>query len=99
MMDQLETISQGLRRARTKQFIQLGALVGKAGLLETFGITVGSDLQKDPETQRPISALFKGLLELNEMANSEDVHMQFYAEQGLAELRKLKRENSKTPES
>ena len=95
MMDKLETTSVALRKARNHQLIQLGALIEKAGLLETFEITPGADLQKDPETQRPVAALFKGLLELNKMAQAGEIHMQLYAEQGLAELRKSKREKVK----
>lgn len=87
-MDKQEFTSQGLRRARTRSLIQLGALIETAGLLETFGITLGADLQKDPDTQRPVAALFKGLLELNQMAKSEDVHLQSWAEQGLEVLGK-----------
>lgn len=95
MMSEFETSSQGLRRARTRCMIQLGALIEKAGLLETFEITPGADLQKDPETKLPVAALFKGLLELNQMAKSGDIHMQLYAQQGLAELKKSKREKAK----
>ena len=62
----------------------LGALIDKAGLL---GITLGKDLQKDPEMKDPIASLFKGLLVLNEMANSEDVHLPLWAQQGLEKLR------------
>ena len=87
-MGKLETTSVALRKARNHQLIQLGALIEKAGLLETFEITPGSDLQKDPETKLPVAALFKSLLELNQMAQSGDIHMQIYAQQGLAELRK-----------
>lgn len=94
-MDKQEFTSQGLRRARTRSIIQLGGLIEKAGLLETFGITLGTDLQKDPLMKNPIAALFKGLLELDAMARSGDIHMQLYATQGLAELKKSKREIAK----
>lgn len=95
MMSEFETTSVGLRKARNRQLIQLGALIEKAGLLETFEITPGSDLQKDPETQLPVAALFKGLLELNQMGQAGEIHMQLYAQQGLAELKKPKREKAK----
>ena len=65
----------------------------KARLLETFGITLGLDLQKHPDMKKPIAALFKGLLELNALANSEDVHIPTWAQQGLEELRKTKDRN------
>jgi hypothetical protein len=95
MMDKIETTSVALRKARNHQLIQLGALIEKAGLLETFEITPGSDLQKDPETRLPVAALFKGLLALNQMAQAGEIHMQLYATQGLAELKKSKREQAK----
>ena len=64
-MNQLENTSVSLKKARNRQLTQLGAQIQKAGLLETFEITPGVDLQKDPEIKLPIAALFKGLLELN----------------------------------
>jgi hypothetical protein len=60
----------------------------KAGLLETFQITLGSDMQKDPEMKEPIAALFKGLLVLNEMAQSKEVNLSLWSWQGLEALRK-----------
>lgn len=90
MMSELKITSHQIRRARTRSLIQLGGLISRSGLLETFGITPGVDLQKDPETQKPAAALFKGFLILNEMANSEDVHLSNWAQQGLEELRTLK---------
>lgn len=93
-MDKQEFTSQGLRRARTRSIIQLGGLIEKAGLLETFGITLGTDLQKDPLMKNPIAALFKGLLELDAMARSGDIHMQLYATQGLEAFGKMKKKNS-----
>ena len=82
MMNKLELTSHGFRRARTRSLIMLGALIDKAGLLETFSIKLGLDLQKDPTMRDPIAALYKGLLHLNEIANSEDIH-QLWAQQGL----------------
>lgn len=90
IMDQLGNTSVGLRKARNRQFIQLGALIQKAGLLETFEIPLGADLQKDPETKLPVAALFKGLLEFNKMAHSGDVHLPLWGQQGLEELGKEK---------
>lgn len=60
----------------------------KAGLLETFHIELGMDLQKDPEMKEAGASLFKGLLVLNEIANSDAVHLQVLTEQGLEALRK-----------
>ena len=70
--------------------MQLGALVSTAGLVKTFGITLGKDLQRDPEMKEPVAALFKGLLVLNEMVESGETHLPLWTEQGLEELGKLK---------
>lgn len=93
-MHKLDTTSQQMRRARTRTLVALGGLVTKSGLLETFDIPLGADLQKDPEIQKPVAALFKGLLELNAMVQSGDLYLPLMAEQGLAEFRKLKRKKS-----
>ncbi len=92
MMHKLELTSRTARKARTRCLIVLGALVDKAGLLETFGITLGEDLQKSPEMKEPVAALFKGLLVLNEMAKSEDVH-ELWAQQGLLAFGEIKKKN------
>lgn len=88
-MSKLNIHSRDIRRARTRSLIQLGGLLEKAGLVEAFGITLGRDLQKDPEMKEPIGALFKGLLVLNEMVNSSEVNLPLYAKQGLEELKKM----------
>ncbi len=88
-MSLLEIDSRGLRRARTRSMIQLAGLIKQTGLLESFGITLGLDLQKDITMKEPIAGLFKGLLVLKEMADSPDVHKQLWATQGLEALKKL----------
>lgn len=90
-MDKLKITSHQARRARTHSLVQLGALIETSGLLETFGIVLGTDLQKDPLMKYPTSSLFNGLLELNATAKSGDIHMRSYAEQGLEAFAKLKR--------
>jgi hypothetical protein len=65
----------------------LEGLIEKAGLMETFGITLGEDLQKSPDMKEPVAALFKGFLVLNKIANSEDVDLQLWAAQGLENLK------------
>jgi hypothetical protein len=90
-MVRLNHSSQEIRRARTRSLIQLGALVETAGLLETFEISLGTDLQKDPEAKLPVAALFKGLLELNRMVQSGDFYIPLMGEQGLAAFGELKR--------
>lgn len=72
-------------------FNTIGGLIEKSGLLETFHIKLGSYLQKDPEMKEPISALFKGLLVLNEIANSSEVCLQIWAIQGLEILHDLRK--------
>lgn len=94
MMDRFEVTSHSFRRARTRSLIQLGALIETAGLLDTFEITLGSDLQKDPAMKRTVAALFKGLLELNTMAKTGDLHMPLMAEQGLKVFGELREERS-----
>ena len=80
----LQTSSSSQRRARTRSLIQLGGLLELAGTLDVFGIPLGVDLQKDISVKNNIAALFKGLLELNEMAKSlEDVDLNLWALQGL----------------
>lgn len=74
------------RRARTRSLIQLGGLIEKAGLLETFGIELGLDLQKDLTMKEPIAALFKGLLDLNESAQTDHAHFALWSQEGLQEL-------------
>ncbi|OFW73377.1 MAG: hypothetical protein A2W46_03075 [Alphaproteobacteria bacterium RIFCSPHIGHO2_12_42_13] len=88
IMNALKINSHGFRRARTRSLIVLGGLIEKSGLLETFQLTLGDDFQKDPETRDPIAALFKGLLVLNEMAQSEDVYLSLWVSQGLEALAK-----------
>ena len=83
-----ELKSREFRRARTRSLVQLGGLMDKSGLLKTFEIPLGLDLQKDPETKEPVAALYKGLLVLNEIANSEEVYLPLWSQQGLEALAK-----------
>ena len=66
--------------------IQLAGLMEKAGLLETFGLILGKDFQKDPAIKEPIAALYKGLIVLNELAQSDEVYLPLWAQQGLEEM-------------
>jgi hypothetical protein len=84
----LQTSSSAQRRARTRSLIQLGGLLELAGTLDVFGIPLGVDLQKDISVKNNIAALFKGLLELNEMVNSsEEVDLNLWALQGMEALK------------
>ncbi len=78
------------RRARTRSMIALGGLLKKSGLLETFQIELGLDLQKDITMREPVAALFKGFLTLNEMISSEEVSLKIWAVQGLELLAQSK---------
>ena len=86
----MDSLSLEHRRTRTRFLIQLGGLVEKSGLLETFGITLGEDIQKSSDMKEPVAALFKGFLVLDEMANSEDVNLQIWSSQGLDDFEKIK---------
>ena len=90
-MTKLETHSRSNRKARTRSMIQLAGLMEKAGLLETFGLILGRDFQKDPEMKESITALYKGLLVLNELAQSEEVHLPLWAQQGLEKMVNLQK--------
>lgn len=92
-MNILEIDSRGLRRARVRSLIALGGLLKKSGLLEIFQIELGLDLQKDITMKEPIAALFKGLVTLNELAQSDDMmNLQLWAMQGLEMLARSKKE-------
>lgn len=94
-MNTLEIDSHGLRRARTRSLIQVATLCDKAGLLETFGIVLGEDLQKSLEMKEPVAALFKGFLVLQEMVHSGEANLTLYATQGLEALREVNVKNKK----
>jgi hypothetical protein len=85
-MDKLEYSSSAQRRARTRSLIQLGGILEKAGIVETFGISLGADLQKDLPMKKPIAALFKALIDLNSLAQSDGANMTLWAQQGLEAL-------------
>ena len=85
-MDKIGYSSNAERRARTRSLIQLGGLMEKAGIVNTFGITLGTDLQQDPAMKQPIAALFKALLNLNALTQSEETNLTLLAQQGLEAL-------------
>lgn len=93
IMNELELTSHQMRRARTRSLVALGGLVAKSGLLETFDITLGEDLQKNLNLQKPVAALFRSFLELNAMLKAGDLYIPLMVEQGLEEFGKLKRKN------
>jgi hypothetical protein len=83
MMDQLDTTSQELRRARVRSLIQIGGLLERAGTLDVFNIPLGMDLQKDPSVKNNIAALFKSLLITNNMVTSHEFDLNVLTLQGL----------------
>ena len=90
-MNSLNLTHHGMKRARARSLILVGALVEKAGLLKTFELPVGRDFQRDGELKMQISALYKGLLVLNEMVVSGEVHVPLWSHQGLAALAQTKK--------
>jgi len=66
-MHRLEITSPTAKKARTRSLIQVGSLCDNAGVLKSFGISLGKDLQKDPEMQEPAAALFKEFVRLSKM--------------------------------
>ena len=73
------------RRARTRTLIQLGGLFEKSGLMETFDVQVGDNIQENLEKKENVFAILGGLLELKEMMCNHDFHIDLLAQKG-AEL-------------
>lgn len=96
-MSKLELNSSGMRRARTRSLIQIGGLVDKSGLLETFNVVLGKDLQQDPAMKEGVAAFFKGLLVLNDIATSDEIHRGVWTQQGLEVLAKSKNKKDFVP--
>ncbi|MBY0273506.1 MAG: hypothetical protein K2X02_08930 [Alphaproteobacteria bacterium] len=65
-MHRLEITSPTAKKARTRTLIEVGSLCENAGVLKSFGIILGKNLQKDPEMQKPTAALFKEFVRLSE---------------------------------
>lgn len=66
-MHKLEITSPTAKKARTRTLIAVGSLCEDAGVLKSFGIILGKNLQKDPAMQEPAAALFKELVRLARM--------------------------------
>lgn len=73
-MHKLELTSRAARKARTKTLIGIGDLAAKTGLLDTFGIILGEDLQKSPQMKEPVEALFRNLLMLKTQISASKIH-------------------------
>ncbi|NCP62679.1 MAG: conjugal transfer protein TraD [Alphaproteobacteria bacterium] len=78
------------RRARTRTLIQLGGLFEKSGLMESFDVQAGDNLQENLEKKENIFAILGGLLELKEMMQNQEFHIDLLANKG-AELFQDKR--------
>lgn len=61
-MHRLPPSPLSVRKARTRTLIQLGGLVEKAGLVDTLALTIGADLQKDGEMEKPVAILLGALV-------------------------------------
>ena len=59
------------RKLRTRTLIQLGGLIEKAGLLQTLGIAMGSDLQKDEDVKDAVMILLGSLTEMQSALEDE----------------------------
>jgi hypothetical protein len=72
------------RKARTRTLIQLGGLVEKSGLLDTLGLKVGADLQRDETCLEGAAVLVGGFSEVHSMLQSSDSHAHkiLWAERG-----------------
>lgn len=67
------------RKARTRTLIQLGGLAEKSGLLNTLGLCVGDDLQRELSCYEGVSILMGILSEaqdrLNEGSGNAQKHL------------------------
>jgi hypothetical protein len=81
-MTREKSTAREFRCARTRTLLQIGGLVQKAGLLQDFGIELGVDLQKDLEMQKPVAALFWGLMELKSLKHSDDFNLTLWIMKG-----------------
>ena len=70
------------RRARTRTLIQLSGLFEKSGLMETFDVQAGDNLQENLEKKENVFAIIGGLLELKEMMASQEFHIDLLAQKG-----------------
>ena len=67
----MTTSHHAFRKLRTRTLIQLGGLVEKAGLLQTLGIAIGTDLQKDEGVKDAVTILLGSLAEIQAALEDE----------------------------
>jgi len=77
------------RKARTRTLIQLGGLFEKSGLMETFDINVGDDLQMDLGKKENAYAVLGALAELKFMMNEEEINHSLLVQKGKKVLRNI----------
>lgn len=70
------------RKLRTRTLIQLGGLFEKSGLMESFNLKVGDDLQKNIDKKDQVFALLGGLLELKEMMKQNEFPLDLLSQKG-----------------
>ena len=67
----MTTPHHSFRKLRTRTLIQLGGLVEKAGLLQTLGIAMGADLQRDEGIKDAVTILLGSLTEMQSALEDE----------------------------
>jgi hypothetical protein len=82
MLSQTTPNNTPYRKARTRTLIQLGGLIEKSGLLESFDIVIGDNLQQNLEKKEQVFALLGGLLELKEMMNQQEFPLDLLSQKG-----------------
>ena len=71
-----------LRKARTVTLIQLGGLVSKAGLLDSIGLHLGDNLQKDEQNFDAVATLMGAFCDLSQPLQKDDAQKLLWRERG-----------------
>ena len=78
--------SSPARKARTRTLIQAGGLIEKAGLLETFNLKCGDDLQTDYDLKDEVMAMLGSFIELKQQIENEDLSKTWLSQKGMETL-------------
>ena len=70
------------RKARTRTLIQAGGLLEKSGLLTTFNLKCGDDLQKDYHCKNDVMALLGALIEMKDQIENSDLSQTWLVQKG-----------------
>jgi len=89
MLERNNQTQSALRRARTRTLIQLGGLIEKSGLMESFGLETGDDLQKDIGKKESVFALLGALIEIDQMIKNKDLHIDLLQHKGAKAFNKI----------